>query len=234
MSGVDPAVRRFIELLKDSPERDDVFNPWWQSDPVNDRDGNGPEIRRAQLGRYLTERLGRARWLLLGEALGYQGGHFSGMAMTSERILLGHMRRRQITPEHVFAGLKPQRTSREDIKPNGFSENTATIVWGEIVALGLDPRAIVIWNAYPWHPFKKAAGMLTNRTPSDSEVAEGGRVLTALIELMGCREILAVGNKAATQLSKLGHDVEKARHPACGGAPAFRLQFADWIKRHGR
>ncbi len=231
MSPVDPAVVRFIRKLKDGPSRGDVFNPWWQSDPVNDRDSHGPAIRRAQLGQYLTERLGRARWLLVGEALGYQGGHFSGMAMTSERILLGHLAKKGVRPDHVFAGLEPRRTSREAIKPNGFSENTATIVWSEIVGLGLNPREIVIWNAFPWHPYKKTAGFLSNRAPSDTEVAEGGPVLDALIALMKIEDILAVGNKAAAQLARLGREVEKVRQPACGGAPEFRRQFAAWIKK---
>ena len=42
-----------------------------------------PAIRREQLRRYLDERIGHARLLLVAEAAGYQGAKFSGIAMTS-------------------------------------------------------------------------------------------------------------------------------------------------------
>jgi hypothetical protein len=67
-------------LLKKSP-RGAVFNPWWQVDADNDLGRQAPRIRREQLRAYFSERIG--------EALSYRGGHFTGIAMTSERILLG-------------------------------------------------------------------------------------------------------------------------------------------------
>src|SRR6476659_11260129 len=78
----------FVRLLKKSPSGA-VFNPWWQIDQENDISRNAPDIRRRQLRAYLCERLGTARLAIIGEALGYRGGHFSGIPMTSERILLG-------------------------------------------------------------------------------------------------------------------------------------------------
>jgi hypothetical protein len=164
--------------------------------------------------------------MLLGEALGYQGGHFSGIAMTSERILLGHMKNKGILPEHVFTSLEPTRTSKEEVRPNGFSEPTATIVWGHLLEIGLDPYDFVIWNAFPWHPYKPEKGMLSNRTPTAKEFEPGLKCLKTFIDLMQPREIVAVGEKAAIQLDQLGLDFTKVRHPANGGAGKFRDQFA--------
>ena len=60
--------------LKKPPENTSVFNPWWQQDPQNDIDDSGAGVRRKQLSQYLAERIGHASCLLVGEALGYQGG----------------------------------------------------------------------------------------------------------------------------------------------------------------
>src|SRR5947207_15819762 len=77
-----------MQLLKESPS-DAVFNPWWETDEENDVSPHSPAIRRKHLTVYFRERLGKARLAIIGEALGYRGGHFSGIAMTSERMLLG-------------------------------------------------------------------------------------------------------------------------------------------------
>lgn len=219
----------FFNALKAAPDRDDLFNPWFDTDPENDKDDRGPEIRRTQLAQYLKERRGVARTLLVGEALGYQGGHFTGMAMTSERILLGHMAAKGILPEHVFTDLVPERTSRSDLKPLGFTEPTATIVWGEIAASGRNPREFIIWNAYPWRPFKPAKGMLSNRTPGPEEVMTGRAALKLLLEMTGINNVIAVGGKADALLQEMGIPAALIRHPANGGAPAFRVAFPGLI-----
>ncbi len=78
---------KFLRLLKASPSGA-VFNPWWQIDEENDIGPHSPAIRRKHLAVYFRERLGKARLAIVGEALGYRGGHFSGIPMTSERMLL--------------------------------------------------------------------------------------------------------------------------------------------------
>ena len=52
------------------------------------RDGEGADVRRERLRRYLEE-CGGAPILLLGEAAGYRGARISGIPFTSERQLTG-------------------------------------------------------------------------------------------------------------------------------------------------
>jgi hypothetical protein len=210
-----------------------VFNPWSETDPQNDRCLQAPQIRRAQLQQYLAERIGHARLLLVAEAIGYQGGHFSGIPMTSERLLLGGLKSKGILPEHAIAGITPQRTSRAEVRRDGFTEPTATIVWGFFADNGHDPRSFVLWNAFPWHPYKPAAGLLTNRTPSDEELLDGHRILHRMIELGRFRRIVAVGRKSAAQLAALGIPASEVRHPANGGAGLFRRQMAKLLEGGG-
>src|ERR1700758_201327 len=117
----------FLHLLKKSPSGA-VFNPWWEVDNENDIDTNAPAIRRNQLRAYLERRLGNAKLAVIGEALGYRGGHFSGIPMTSGVLLLGRNKKIQLSPSDVLSDLKPQRISRSEKCPEGFSEPTATIV----------------------------------------------------------------------------------------------------------
>lgn len=222
---MNQTIEKFIETLRKAPDGA-VFNPWWQADAENDDYSNAAEIRRHQLEWYLSERLERKPFMLLGEALGYQGGHFTGIAMTSERMLLGHLSKRGLHPEHVFIGLEPTRTSRESVRKDGFSEPTATIVWSHLLELGLDPFDFVIWNAFPWHPFNPKKGLLSNRTPTPAEFQPGLHILHNFIEIMQPRQIVAVGEKAALLLSQASLPHTKVRHPANGGAGKFRQQFA--------
>ena len=46
-------------------------------------------------------------------------------------------------------------------------EPTCTVVWKSVCEAGLDPRMVILWNAFPWHPYKPEKGMLSNRTPSN-------------------------------------------------------------------
>ncbi len=202
-----------------------VFNPWGESDPQHDLDSHGPQVRRRQLEKYLQERIGTAEFLLLAEAIGYQGGHFSGIPMTSERLLLGGLQHKGLSPEMVFRDLEPQRTSAPQLRPQGFTEPTATIVWGFLAEQGIDPRAVVLWNAFPWHPYQPQKGLLSNRTPKDDELAAGHQVLRRMLELGQFRQVVAVGEKSAAQLTALGIAATKVRHPANGGAGKFRDQL---------
>ena len=220
------AIEEFISLLKQSPPLGGIFNPWRDVDRENDRDPGAPEIRTNQLRHYLLKRLGKARYLLVAEAVGYQGGHFSGIPMTSERILLGYKKEDGILPQHVLAGLGPQRTSKPEIIPKGFSEPTATIVWGTLLGLGIEPADFVLWNVFPWHPYDPQRGILSNRRPRVEELKSGLPVLKKFLEVFRGARVFALGRISAGTFTELGIACHEVRHPANGGAKAFRTKMA--------
>ncbi len=195
----------------------------------NDIGLKAPRIRGEQLRAYLCDRLGKARLAIIGEALGYRGGHFSGIPMTSERLLLG--RKTGIAPERILLGITPQRTSKPQKCPDGFSEPTATIVWSTLLRLELSPAEFVLWNAFPWHSFDPRRGMLSNRTPTNSEQSAGIPVLKAFLDLFPRHEVVALGRVAAVQLKDLGVSAYYVRHPASGGAKRFREQIGKIVAR---
>jgi hypothetical protein len=231
MTKVQPTqlVEKFMRLLKKSP-CNGVFNPWWQVDKENDIGQNAPSIRRKQLRAYLRKRLGKVKLAVIGEAVGYRGGHFSGIPMTSERILLGKKKEVGIEPQQVLSSIKPRRTSKPAKCPGGFSEPTATIVWSTLLKLGLSPEQFVLWNAFPWHSFDPRRGMLSNRMPTRKERSAGLSVLKAFLDLFPCDEIVALGNVAAMQLKELNVNTRRVRHPASGGAKVFRQQIAKIVQ----
>ena len=147
--------------------------------------------------------------------------------MTSERMLLGKQpdivaalyERRNLLeraddggrrpPLQILSGIKPRRTSKPSVCPDGFSEPTATIVWGALLKIGVLPDEFVLWNAFPWHSFDPRRGLLSNRMPNKSEQAfRSPCVLKAFLELFPCEQIVALGKIAAAQLEQL--DVECA------------------------
>jgi hypothetical protein len=219
------SIEKFLRRLKKSPSGA-VFNPWWEADEKNDLGPSAPAIRRHQLRAYLQKRVGKANVAIIGEALGYRGGHFSGIAMTSERLLLGRSKRFHIKPRDFFSDVKPRRTSKPEKCPDGFSEPTATIVWGTLLQHGLKPDQFVLWNAFPWHSFDSRRGMLSNRMPNKSEQAAGLPSLQAFLELFWCDQVVALGKIAAAELEQLGVHAHCVRHPASGGARLFRQQIA--------
>lgn len=223
-------VESFLDQLQCAETGSEVFNPWRQHDALNGIDRAGPEIRRRHLYHYLMERVDQARFLLIGEAIGYQGGHFSGLAMTSERILLGYHKDRGVPPEAVIQEIRPQRTNKPKLKEQGFAEPTATIVWGSIMESGFPPRFFALWNAFPWHPFRGTEGLLSNRKPRKQELQDSIPYLKAFLRLFPSKtRILAVGKTAERQFKELEIPHQPLRHPAQGGAPKFRHGFEEIV-----
>ena len=202
---VPPLLDTFFKLLT-CDTHGDVFNPWASRDPTTDRAANGPRARRQRLLAHFDTRPAR---LLVGEAAGYQGCHVSGIAFTSERL--------------VMAGLIPRVSSggqRLSSRPRPWSEPSATTVWGTLHALGLATDTI-LWNAFPWHPHQPGQ-LHSNRTPTASERVHGLVVLEALLRAYPGLVIFAVGRQAQSALAAAGRHALPLRHPSMGGVIAFR------------
>jgi hypothetical protein len=212
--------RTFVKQLQALPELPGVFNPWRDFNATYDIGPDAPSIRASNLERYLDARIGRARLVLIAEAPGKNGARFSGIAMTSERILLG--KQPAVPHEAVFTGEK-QRTSLPALNPNGFIEPTASITWSLLLSLGLAPDEFVLWNAFPCHPHK-LDDPLTNRAPVPKELSAAGHILPSMLELFPGARVVAVGRVAQRALASLNYEVPNVRHPAMGGATQFRTQ----------
>src|SRR5690554_4897086 len=87
---IDQKLSGFLKQLQAYESKSDTFNPWANYDEVYDYAPEAPQIRLAQLSEYLSSRITKTEYILCAEAVGYQGGKFSGVPLTSERILLGH------------------------------------------------------------------------------------------------------------------------------------------------
>lgn len=213
----------FIQRLRKSPAGN-VFNPWWNYDPLNDASQQSPRMRRENLRAYLEARIGRAALLLVAEAVGFRGAKFSGIAMTCERQLL-----RNGTAPHPRTSSPNVPLSRTD-QQQGVIEPTAMIVERTLAAASIDPAEVVLWNTFPWHPHKPGQP-LTNRTPTPAEVAAGSDVLRAMLDLMPGARLIAVGKIAQREI----HETQLitcpcVRHPANGGATEFARGLAALVR----
>jgi hypothetical protein len=197
-------------------------NPRAVADPYRDEvpglDGPGAARRRRRNLEVYLERVGRPRIVLVGEAIGYRGGRFSGIAFTSERQLAGDLRERL---PWASAGAFAATSAN----PRLWLEPSGTIVWG---ALGGEPRGVLLWNAFPWHPHG-ARGPLSNRAPERGVLAANLHVLSALLSAVDGARVAAVGRTASAALALLGVEAPSLRHPAHGGAGLFRAQLGEML-----
>ena len=238
---------KFLRLLKASPSGA-VFNPWWQIDEENDIGPHCASDSQKTFTRLFsrTARQGAAgdrrrsarlsRWSFQRNPDDF-GAH---AARQTADIVAALSQRRNLLeraddggrrpPLQIISGIKPRRTSKPSICPDGFSEPTATIVWGALLKIGVLPDEFVLWNAFPWHSFDPHRGLLSNRMPNKSEQLSGRPVLKAFLELFPCEQIVALGKIAAAQLEQLGVNAHCVRHPASGGAKLFRQQIAKIVR----
>jgi uracil-DNA glycosylase len=175
-----------------------TFNQFREMGPDDAPDA--PAIRLANLRHYLVER-DHADVLAIGEAAGYQGMRWSGIAFTSEFDLLRW-------------GDPYQRSSR---RPRPWKEPSGTIVHGVLAEVGAE-RRVILWNTVPTHPHQPGQP-LSNRRPTRPEVAAGLAYAQRLIDILQPRLVVGVGRIAA---DTVGSPAVYVRHPAQSGATAFR------------
>src|SRR5918995_4929806 len=99
-----------------------VFNPWRDIDPL---DTLGMHAPRARISRLQAHFDCRPSYLLVGEAPGYQGCHFSGVPFVNEKLIL--------------EGSIPRITLRNRITTRRlpWCEPSATIMWRTLHKLGI-------------------------------------------------------------------------------------------------
>lgn len=225
----------FIEALA-SYRGENVFNPWADYHPSLDISRDAYKWRQANLKAYLAPRLGKCSYMVVAEAMGYQGGHFSGIAITCERMLLDC--HKDIAAADIlhdddlnrFGGARRSSNPESELLPNvkvakeGFNEPTDTVVWKSIKEANADPYRFLLWNIFPFHPYKEGH-ILSNRTPTLEEQQLGYKYTKMLMELNGQARMLAVGKKSAETLASFGVEAVALRHPANGGAKLYKEGF---------
>ncbi len=196
-----------VDLLRDLAAAAPLtlVNPYACFDRELDRPG-GAAIRSTTLLAYLEARSHPAL-LLVGEAAGYQGCRFSGIAFTSERAL----------PSSQWTSTRPE----------GWREPSATTVHDALKELGLEEQTI-LWNVVPFHP--TGPSLLSNRRPTAAERHEGIVWLRRILALTQPGVIAAIGRVAEAALPP---GTRYLRHPARGGAGRFRGGLVDLVREHG-
>lgn len=219
MTAASPARRIPSELLDalTSFESPVVFNPWSEQDSLDLHWGSGAdaEMRMERLQQHFDC---DPLFILIGEAPGYQGCHFSGVPFTNEKLIMqGKVPRVSIEYGRI--------TTRE----LPWCEPSATIVWRVLHELGIADR-VVMWNAFAWHPHRQGEPY-SNRAPSRAELDAGLPVLRAVLDHFTGVPVVPVGRVAEVTLSALGIKTRPGiRHPANGGAGKFRSGLREIVE----
>jgi uracil-DNA glycosylase len=158
----------------------------------------------------LVERLAAAR-------IGATFNQYAGSALRRRRLAayLEERAAAQLLLVGEAAGYRGARvsgipfTSERQPTGSGPAEATATIVQRVLAELGVADE-VLLWNLVPTHPGTAAS----NRAPTSREIDEGAPFLE---ELAYGRRTVAIGRLAHARLGG-----PYVRHPAHGGASAFR------------
>ena len=208
MSSSATSIEAIIASLASRPHEPRVHNPYFADNHLDN--ARRRQNLRIFLSQILTEQSQPA--LLVCEAPGYRGCRLTGVPLCSRKIMLGASE-----GAGIFGRERGFRDTQDDGYDHILGEQSATIVWNELYALGISP---LVWNAFPWHPHQPGLP-LSNRKPSKAELRSGLPLLESVVSLTRSRRVLAIGRSAEFSLQCLGVAHEAARHPAHGGKASF-------------
>ena len=230
MTKFENDVDEFVKILADFDTKKakltNVFNPWRDYDRTYDIDENSPIIRCNNLREYLISRE-KAKYVLIAEAPGYQGCHFSGIPMTSERLIKEKCRIYALEKLEPRTSDKNNKKTPKTVQKGGFCERTATIVWKQMVdgeQQKIKPKEFVLWNAFPFHPYQSKSKILTNRSPLSTEIISTTKILEKFLTLFPNKKYIAIGLTAQKTLDKYfgKYHFERVPHPSYTGTKGFR------------
>lgn len=183
-----------------------VFNPYADTCALYDK-SDAPSTRRRNLRIYVAAAQAQGvDTIWMGRDLGYRGGRRTGLALTDEYHLLELQR------------LFPGTTFARATVGTAVAERTSAEIWAALRAL---PRQPLLWNVFPFHPHERG-DPLTNRRFTARELAEVDELNAVLIEGLGVKRIVSIGQDAAAYARRFSVEVEIVRHPSYGGVADFR------------
>ena len=200
----------FVDMLA-SFRSDFVFNPYSERCALYDTP-DAPEIRKGNLVSFLGSVVARnVESIWFGRDFGYRGGRRTGLALTDEAHLHDFSRTFNL-PNIQRATLGPP-----------VKERTATEVWK---LLRMIPDPPLLWNAFPFHPFEPSSPM-SNRCHSGNEFRACESFLSALLDWIKPKQILALGKDAEFAVKRFGYKCVAVRHPSYGGQTEFAKTISE-------
>ncbi len=184
----------------------DCFNPYTDFDPLHDLPA-APSLRRNNLLLYLQSLVQQGPGeLWLAESGSHTGTRRSGLPLV---------------PTTEISGLNDRFATEGFVSPTVTTDRggmTASYVW----QAALDrPRLPLFWNAVMAHPHRPGQPY-RNRPVRRGELRAYRIPLQHLLQLFAPLTVLAIGRVAADVLDGLAVPHRYVRHPAQGGARAFR------------
>ena len=203
---------RFVEELS-SLSFENTFNPYSHRCEVYDY-VDAPKRRTATLAAMLDAACQvevDAIWI--GRDLGYRGGRRTGLALTDDVHIQAHAARWNVTAQRPTKG-------------GAVAERTASVIWALLTRI---ESPIFLWNVFPLHPHE-ANDCFSNRSHNARERQAGEDLLSALVDLLEPKRLIAIGNDAAAAAQRIADNIPtyKVRHPSYGGQNDFIAQIGEF------